>query len=90
MTIFINVVIGIIAGGLLAFLTNLLTKPSSSVKRIGIYVLGVAFGGIGAQAADQLLNYGPTFLNISIVPSFVGSIVLVFIVLYAGKKWLHL
>lgn len=90
MTILVNIFIGVVTGGLVSYLANLAKKPSSSIKNITVYVLGVGFGCLGAQAANQLLNYGPIFLGSSIVPAAVGSIVLAFVVLYSSKKWFHL
>lgn len=90
MTIVLNVLIGIIGGGLLAWLTNWITKTPTKFRKINTYIVGIALGALGAQSADQLLNYGPTLLGSSFVPSIVGGIVLAFVGLYAGKKWAHL
>lgn len=90
MTIALNIIIGVLAGALVAWVANLVKHPGSPTKNIVTYALGIVFGALGAQAADQLLNYGPVLLGSSFIPAIDGGLVLSFIVLYAGKAWLHL
>ncbi|WP_260301461.1 hypothetical protein [Schleiferilactobacillus harbinensis] len=90
LTIFFNIIVGVIAGGFVAWLANLIKKPGSSVQNIVTYALGLVFGGLGGQAADQLLNWGPTLFGSSIIPVLAGGLVLSFVVLYTGKTWFKL
>lgn len=90
MTIAVNIAIGLVAGGIVALLANKISKPATKVRSMITYGLGMIFGALGAQAADQLLDYGPTMLGSSLLPAVVGGIVLAFVVIYAGKQWLRL
>ncbi|MCT4381670.1 hypothetical protein EFM34_00165 [Leuconostoc suionicum] len=90
MAIVLNIILGVIVGAGVAYLGNMVNKPGTELKKIITLVIGVALGGLGSVAGDQLLDYGPTFLNSNFVPAIVGGIVLAFVGVYAGKKWLHL
>lgn len=89
-TIFTNIIIGAVLGAVVAWLANLISKPATPARSTTTYGLGIVFGGLGAQATDQLLDYGPTVLGSSFIPAIAGSVVLAFVVIFAGKQWLHL
>lgn len=90
MTVLVNIVVGLVMGGFVAVLANLIKKPGhNQVKKISFDVICLAFGALGAVSADQLLVYGPTFLGVSILPSIVGGLVLAFVAAYPMKRWLN-
>ena len=67
-----------------------INRPATKTRGIVTNTLGITFGALGAQAADQLLYEGPQLFGSQIVPAIVGGIVLAFVVIYAGKKWFRL
>ena len=82
--------IGIVGGIVVAILANRIKRPATKTRGIVTNTLGITFGALGAQAADQLLHEGPQLFGSQIVPAIVGGIVLAFVVIYAGKKWFRL
>ncbi|MDK8384390.1 hypothetical protein QP862_03635 [Lacticaseibacillus rhamnosus] len=82
--------IGIVGGIVVAILANRINRPATKTRGIVTNTLGIIFGALGAQAADQLLHEGPQLFGSQIVPAIVGGIVLAFVVIYAGKKWFRL
>lgn len=82
--------IGIVGGVVVAILANRISRPATKTRGIVTNTLGITFGALGAQAADQLLHEGPQLFGSQIVPAIVGGIVLAFVVIYAGKKWFRL
>lgn len=82
--------IGIVGGIVVAILANRISRPATKTRGIVTNTLGIIFGALGAQAADQLLHEGPQLFGSQIVPAIVGGIVLAFVVIYAGKKWFRL
>lgn len=82
--------IGIVGGIVVAILANRINRPATKTRGIVSNTLGIIFGALGAQAADQLLHEGPQLFGSQIVPAIVGGIVLAFVVIYAGKKWFRL
>lgn len=90
MTLIFNLIIRIVAGAMVAFIGNVVQDPESPIKKYMTLIIGVFLGGLGSVAADQLLNYGPTLFDSNFIPAFVGAIVLSFVGVYAGKKWLGL
>ncbi|MBE4728182.1 MULTISPECIES: hypothetical protein [Leuconostoc] len=90
MAVVLNIILGVIAGAGVAFLGNMIKTPGTELKKMLTLAVGIILGGLGSVAGDQLLNYGPTFLDSNFVPAIVGGVVLAFVGVYAGKKWLHL
>lgn len=82
--------IRIVGGIVVAILANRINRPATKTRGIVTNTLGIIFGALGAQAADQLLHEGPQLFGSQIVPAIVGGIVLAFVVIYAGKKWFRL
>ena len=78
--------IGIVGGIVVAIVANRINRPATKTRGIVTNTLGITFGALGAQAADQLLYEGPQLFGSQIV----GGIVLAFVVIYAGKKWFRL
>ena len=70
--------IGIVGGIVVAIVANRINRPATKTRGIVTNTLGITFGALGAQAADQLLYEGPQLF------------VLAFVVIYAGKKWFRL
>lgn len=90
MTIVLNILIGILAGGAVGYLGNKIKNSGSKMAEWLTIIVGIILGGLGAVSADQLINYGPTLLDSQFVPAIVGGLVLSFVGVYAGKKWFHL
>lgn len=82
--------IGIVGGIVVAIVANRINRTATKTRGIVTNTLGITFGALGAQAADQLLYEGPQLFGSQIVPAIVGGIVLAFVVIYAGKKWFRL
>ncbi len=89
MTVLVNIIIGLVMGGIVAALANLIKAPQyNQIKQISFGVICLIFGALGSVSADQLLIYGPHFLGVSILPSLVGGLVLAFVAAYPMKRWL--
>lgn len=88
--IFLNIIVGAVLGAIVAWVANLISKPATPARNLTTYGLGLVFGALGAQAADQLLDYGPTLMGSNFMPAIAGSVVLAFVVIFAGKRWFHL
>ena len=73
--------IGIVGGIVVAILANRINRPATKTRGIVTNTLGITFGALGAQAADQLLHEGPQLFGSQIVPAIVGGIVLAFVVI---------
>ena len=48
--------IGIVGGIVVAILANRINRPATKTRGIVTNTLGITFGALGAQAADQLLH----------------------------------
>ncbi len=51
--------IGIVGGIVVAILANRINRPATKTRGIVTNTLGITFGALGAQAADQLPHEGP-------------------------------
>ena len=90
LVVIVNIVIGLIMGGLMVALANLIKRPhDNQIKQISFGVICLFFGALGAVAADQLLTYGPTLFDVNYVPSMVGGLVMAFVAAYPIKRWLR-
>ncbi|MFT9123974.1 MAG: hypothetical protein ABF445_09640 [Leuconostoc mesenteroides] len=90
MAIVLNIIIGVVTGLGIAFLGNVVKQPGTVLRKNITLGTGILLGSLGAVSADQLLNYGPTLMGTNFVPAIAGGIVLSFVGVYAGKRWLHL
>ena len=65
--------IGIVGGIVVAIVANRINRPATKTRGIVTNTLGITFGALGAQAADQLLYEGPQLFGSQIVPAIVGE-----------------
>ncbi|MFC4771300.1 hypothetical protein [Enterococcus hermanniensis] len=78
MTIIFAILIGAVMGWLWTLLVSKIRGRSTNLL-LGINSI---FGALGAVSANQLLVYGPDLLDLSIIPTIVGAIVLSIVVTY--------